>query len=154
MGGSLKALQKASKLACGLFVAVLALCGSSQARRRTWKSQTTGNEYRVWVEKDAFHAEWANVPEDMARHGAYLRTLCRYTGSKWAGTSESLLPCTVGEGANQRTVNWCRLETQTEIDSIARDRITGRGQTIKRVDCQSCKVLETGWAAFVWVPKR
>jgi len=154
MGGSLKPLQKASQFACGLFVAVLAFCGSSQARRRTWKSQTTGNEYRVWVENEAFHADWLNVPEDMARHRAYLHTLCRYTGSKWAGTSESLLPCTVGDGADQRTVNWCKVETQTEIDSIAADRISGRGQTIKKVDCQSCKVLETGWAAFVWVPKR
>ena len=139
MGGSLKPLQKASQFACGLFVAVLALCGSSQARRRTWKSLTTGNEYRVWVENEVFHAEWVNVPEDMARHGAYLHTLCRHTGSKWAGTSESLLPCTVGEGADQRTVNWCKVETQTEIDSIAEDRITGRGQTIKKVDCHSCK---------------
>ena len=137
--GNLKLLQKASKFACGLFVAVLALCGSSQARRRTWKSLTTGNEYRVWVENEVFHAEWVNVPEDMARHGAYLHTLCRHTGSKWAGTSESLLPCTVGEGADQRTVNWCKVETQTEIDSIAEDRITGRGQTIKKVDCHSCK---------------
>ncbi|PYV24718.1 MAG: hypothetical protein DMG27_12145 [Acidobacteria bacterium] len=150
----MKPLQKASKFAFGLLVTALALDGSSQARRRTWKSQTTGNEYRVWVEKDAFHAEWVNVPEDMARHGAYLHTLCRYTGSKWVGTSESLLPCTEGEGPDQRTVNWCKLQTRTEIDSIARDRITGRGQTIKRVDCQSCKPLETGWAAFVWVPKR
>ena len=136
--GNLKLLQKASKFACGLFVAVLALCGCSQARRRTWKSQTTGNEYRVWVENEVFHAEWVNVPEDMARHGAYLHTLCRHTGSKWAGTSESLLPCTVGEGSDQRTVNWCKVETQTEIDSIAADRISGRGQTIKKVDCQSC----------------
>ena len=152
--GNLKLLQKASKFACWLFVAVLALCGSSQARRRTWKSLTTGNEYRVWVENEVFHAEWVNVPEDMARHGAYLHTLCRHTGSKWAGTSESLLPCTVGEGADQRTVNWCKVETQTEIDSIAADRISGRGQTIKKVDCRRCKALETGWAAFVWVPKR
>ena len=82
----MKPLQKASKFAFGLLVTALALDGSSQARRRTWKSQTTGNEYRVWVEKDAFHAEWVNVPEDMARHGAYLHTLCRHTGSKWAGT--------------------------------------------------------------------
>jgi hypothetical protein len=148
------ATLSSAALGCGLMMTVLSMNACSGARRQTWKSETTGNEYRVWIENDVFHAEWANVPGEMARHNAYLHTACRRAGARWVGMSESLLPCTVGEGADARIVNWCKVETQTEIDSVASGRITGRGQTVKKADCQRCKVLETGWAPFVWVPKR
>ncbi|HEY6291494.1 MAG TPA: hypothetical protein VI455_08035 [Terriglobia bacterium] len=119
-----------------------------------WKSQTTGNEYRVHVQGDTFYAEWSNLPPDQASHGAYVRTECRRVGSKWIGTTRSRLPCTSGSGPQTHTVNWCPLVTRTEINTIAPDRITGRGQAILRSDCQSCKVLETAWKDFVWVPKQ
>jgi hypothetical protein len=119
---------------------------------RVWKSQTTANKYRARLEKDLFHAEWVDVPADWAKQGAYVRTECRRTGSKWVGTSESHLPCTKGEGASEQTMNWCDLKTRTEIDSISPDRITGHGESARKVDCQQCKILEAGWTAFVWTP--
>ena len=118
-----------------------------------WKSQTTGNEYRVRVQGDSFYAEWTNLSPDFASHGAYVRTECRRVGSKWIGTTRSRLPCTGGPGPKPKVLNWCPLVTRTEIDSIAPDRITGRGQAIRRSDCQSCKLLETEWKDFVWTPK-
>jgi hypothetical protein len=119
---------------------------------KTWKSQTTGNEYRVHVEKGVFHAEWVNVPADWAKQGAYVRTECRRTGGKWVGTSVSHLPCTSGEGQSAQIAKWCDLQTQTEIDSITPQRIAGRGQRQSKIDCQQCKILEASWADFVWTP--
>ncbi|HME00702.1 MAG TPA: hypothetical protein VKM93_25650 [Terriglobia bacterium] len=121
---------------------------------RTWKSQTTGNEYRVRVEKGVVYAEWVNVPADWAKQGAYLRTECRRSGGKWVGTSVSHLPCTAGEGQGTYIAKWCDLQTQTEIDSISPQRITGRGQRQSKIDCQQCKILEASWADFVWTPSR
>ena len=119
---------------------------------KTWKSQTTGNEYRVRVEKGVFHAEWVNVPADWAKQGAYLHTECRRTGGKWVGTSVSHLPCTSGEGPS--IAKWCDLQTQTEIDSISPQRITGRGQSQSKIDCQQCKILKASWVDFIWTPSR
>jgi hypothetical protein len=118
-----------------------------------WKSETTGNEYRVDVVNDTLRAEWVNVPAEISSHGGYVRTVCRRSGSKWQGTSASLLPCSTGEGAKERVVNWCHLETRTEIDLITSDRITGHGESVKRVDCEHCQVVERGWTAWVWTPK-
>ena len=119
-----------------------------------WKSQTTGNEYRVRLEGDTIYAEWLNIPAAWAGHGAYVRTECRRLGKKWIGTSRSLLPCMQGSGPKTRIVNWCPLVTRTEFDSVTADRITGRGQAIRRSDCESCKLLETAWSDFVWTPKQ
>jgi hypothetical protein len=123
---------------------------STASTGRVWKSQTTGNEYLVRVQNDVFHAEWINVPVDWAKRGAYLRTECRRVGSKWVGTSESRLPC--GERNSEQNLNWCHLQTRTEIDSFSSDRITGHGQSVRKVDCQQCKILEAGWNAFEWTP--
>lgn len=146
-------------LGCGLLMAGQgAARGPEPASRASsssvWKSQTTGNEYRVRIETDTFHAEWTNVPPDVAGHGGYVRTECKRIGSKWIGTTRSLLPCTGGAGPGAKILNWCPLVTRTEIDSIAPYRITGRAQAIRRSDCQSCKLLEAVWKDFVWTPKR
>lgn len=118
-----------------------------------WKSQTTGNEYQVRIEGDTLYAEWVNVPAAWAGHGAYIRTECRRLGQKWIGTSRSRLPCMEGSGPKAHIVNWCPLVTRTEIDSLTADRITGRGQAIRRTDCQSCKLLEVAWSNFIWTRK-
>lgn len=94
------------------------------------------------------------MPPDVAGHGGYVRTECKRIGSKWIGTTRSLLPCTGGADPGAKILNWCPLVTRTEIDSIAPDRITGRAQAIRSSDCQSCKLLEAVWKDFVWTPKR
>ena len=119
-----------------------------------WKSQTTGNEYRVRIDGDTLRAEWTNIPQNVASHGGYVRTECKRVGPKWVGTTRSLLPCMGGSGPTARILNWCPLVTRTEIDGIAPDRIAGRAQAIRQSDCQSCKLLETIWKDFVWTPKK
>ena len=125
---------------------------ASQALPTLWRSATTGKAYRVQVDKDRFYAEWVSIPPESAKRGAYIRNQCRRVGSKWIGTSRIKLPCAVGEGATERVANTCRLQLRIEIDSVQADRIKGRGETLKRFDCQSCRIDETGWADFVWVP--
>jgi hypothetical protein len=119
-----------------------------------WKSETTGKEYRVRIEGDRFYAEWVNLPPAAAQRGAYIHTVCRRAGSKWVGTSNIFMPCTVGEGKSEHIADTCRLSLKIEIDSVTQDRITGRGQSLEKFDCQSCKVIATGWGNFVWIPAR
>ena len=130
-----------------------AAASTSQAFPALWRSETTGKEYRVQVEKDHFYAEWVNIPPESVKRGAYIRSECRRVGSKWIGTTRIHLLCAAGEGAKEHIVNTCRLQFRIEINSIQADRIVGRGETLKRFDCQSCKVDETGWGDFAWVPK-
>ncbi len=119
-----------------------------------WKSETTGREYRVQLDPERFYAEWVNLAPEVRRQGAYIHTECRRAGSKWVGTSRIYLPCTMGTGANEHIENRCPLLMRIEIDSITPNRITGRAETFKDFDCQTCKVSSTVWANFKWVPKR
>lgn len=119
-----------------------------------WKSQTTGNQYRVQFAGETFRADWINLPTSLARHGAYIHTECRRVGNKWVGTSSSYLPCSADSSHSNGMANWCKLVTRTEIDTVAADRITGRGQGLKRFDCKACRILEADWKDFVWVPAK
>lgn len=119
-----------------------------------WKSETTGKEYRVWTEKDQFHAEWTNIPPEFAAKGAHIRSMGAHKGDKWVGESENYLPCSVGEGKQEHIANFCQLTTGFEIDSMTDAKITGRGEALKHFDCAKCKVLEKEWKGFVWVPKK
>jgi hypothetical protein len=126
---------------------------AAPASARLWKSKTTGKEFRVWTEKGILHAEWVNIPLRLANGGAYIHSELRRAGSKWAGTSKLRLPCESVED-HKPVSNWCSLETKIEISSHTADRITGRGESLKRFDCRVCKILEAGWADFEWVPKK
>jgi hypothetical protein len=119
-----------------------------------WRSLTTGKEYFVRMDKSHFYAQWVNLPPASARRGAYIHTSCALKGSKWAGTSDIYMPCVVGEGKAEKVANTCHLTLKIEIDSISNDRITGRGQSLRKFDCGSCKVVDTGWANFEWVPAK
>ncbi len=119
-----------------------------------WVSQTTGKEFRATVGGDVFHAEWVNIPPELAAHGSFIRTECKRKGSKWVGTSTSFVPCSLGKGPGSKIDNWCHLQTKIEIDSITADRISGRGETLKKFDCQKCKILESGTKDFFWSPKK
>jgi hypothetical protein len=119
-----------------------------------WISETTGKEYHVTANNDAFHAEWVNISPESAAHGAFIRTECKRQGSKWVGTSASFLPCSVGADPKAKLDNWCHLETKFEIESITADRITGRGEAIKKFDCATCKILDSEMRGFFWSPKR
>jgi len=121
---------------------------------RVWVSETSGKEFLLWKASQQWHAEWVNVPSELAERGASIKTMFRRQGSKWVGTAQSYLPCTLGEGAQEHIANWCHVQTGMEISSMTDERITGRGEALERFDCQKCQVLEKAWRNFVWVPKK
>ena len=118
-----------------------------------WVSQTTKHEFRVTIEKDLFRAEWINIPPAPAKQGAYIRSECRRSGSKWIGTSSVYLPCAVPGKPSGKEMNTCHITLRFELDSLTPTKITGRGETLQNFDCGKCQVLKTGWGDFVWVPK-
>jgi hypothetical protein len=122
------------------------------ASAKVWRSTTTGREYRVWMDKDRLHTEWVNLPPALVQVGGYVRSESRRVGSKWVGTVRSYLPCETRE-SNERVSNRCHLETKIEIDSMTADRITGRAQAIHKFDCQACRLIESVWMDFVWIPR-
>ncbi len=117
-----------------------------------WHSMTTHKDYRVKIDGNKLYAEWVDLSPIAAENRAYIRTECVRKGSKWVGTSELFLPCTIGSGAQEHIANTCHLKMKVEIDSVSKTMIKGRGQTLPKFACESCKVLETGWASFEWVP--
>jgi hypothetical protein len=114
-----------------------------------WKSAGTGREYRVKVEGDRFTAEWSNIPPQAAKQGAYIRSECRRSGSRWIGTSRILLPCPLPNGKTKM----CPMILRFEVDFISPDHITGGGEILREFDCGSCEVRKTGWGPFSWAPK-
>jgi len=115
-----------------------------------WKSQSTGKEYRVKIEGDLVTAEWLNIPSQAAKQGAYIRSECRRSGSRWIGTSRILLPCPLPDGKTKM----CPMILRFEVDSISSQEITGAGEILRDFDCGSCEVRKTGWGPFTWVPKK
>ena len=121
----------------------------STALPEIWKSTTTGKEYRVKIDGDHFTAEWSNIPPQAAKQGAYIRSDCRRSGTKWIGTSRILLACPLPDGKTKM----CPMVLRFEIDFISSDRITGGGEILRDFDCGSCEVRKAGWGPFAWAPK-
>ncbi|MGO8736547.1 MAG: hypothetical protein ACLQVM_27565 [Terriglobia bacterium] len=115
-----------------------------------WKSASTGKEYRVKIDGDRFTAEWLNIPPQAAKQGAYIRSECRRSGSRWIGTSRILLACALPDGKTKM----CPMLLRFEVDFVSPDRITGGGEILRDFDCGSCEVRKTGWGPFNWAPKR
>jgi hypothetical protein len=118
---------------------------------QVWKSASTGKEYRVKIDGDRFTAEWSNIPPQAAKQGAYIRSECRRSGTRWIGTSRLLLPfpCPPPNGK----LKMCPLILRFEVDFISSDRITGGGEILREFDCGACEVRKTGWGPFSWAPK-
>ena len=114
-----------------------------------WKSASSGREYRVKIDGDRFTAEWSNIPSQAAKQGAYIRSECRRSGSRWIGTSRILLACALPDGKTKM----CPIILRFEVDFISSDRITGGGEILRDFDCSSCEVRKTGWGQFSWAPK-
>jgi hypothetical protein len=121
----------------------------SSALPEVWKSVSTGKEYRVKVEGDRFTAEWSNIPSQAAKQGAYIRSECRRTGSRWIGTSRILLGCPLPDGKTKM----CPMILRFEVDFVSPDRISGGGEILRDFDCSTCGVRQTGWGPFTWTPK-
>ena len=109
---------------------------------------------RKWLTTTSKWQSSGRAPPASARRGAYIHTACERKGQKWTGTSDIYMPCMVGEGKSEKIVNTCHLSLGIEINSISNDKVTGRGQSLKKFDCGACKVIEAGWANFEWVPAK
>ena len=119
-----------------------------------WLSESSHKEFRVEVAHDVFHAEWINVPAAAAKQGAYIRTECRKSGDKWVGTSKiSMLFAVPGAPAGKDT-KLCSLNVRFEVDSISPDKISGHSESLHGFDVNACRVQQTSWAPFTWVPKK
>ncbi len=163
---SLKTFWQAGILVCGILAtASLQLSVENQnaakpadtkaakkavALPQIWKSATTGKEYRVKIDGDRLTANWLNPPPQAAKQGAYIRSECRRSGTRWIGTSRVLLPCGLPDGKTKM----CPMMLRFEVDYISPERITGAGETLKDFNCGSCEVRRTGWGPFSWTPKR
>ncbi len=121
----------------------------SAASPQIWRSASTGREYRVKIDGDRLSAEWANIPAPAAKQGAYIRSECRRSGTRWIGTSRILLPCALPSGKTRM----CPMVLRFEVDFISPDRITGGAEILREFDCGSCEVRKTGWGPFTWIPK-
>lgn len=124
------------------------------AAARLWRSQTTGKEYRVWIENERFYAVWMNVPAELAQGGAYIRTECQRVGTRWIGSSQTNLPFPCGRTENGKRVGkWCRVLTKIEFRRVEANRITGSAEGYRRFDCDKCKIVESVMKDFEWTPK-
>lgn len=121
---------------------------------KVWLSESSHKEFRVDVSHDVFHAEWINVPAASAKQGAFIRTECRKSGDKWVGTSKiSMLFGIPGAPAGKDT-KLCTLSVRFEVDSISPDKISGHSESLHGFDVNTCRVQQTAWVPFEWVPKK
>jgi len=121
---------------------------------KLWRSETTQHDFRVEVTKDMFRAEWVNLPPAAAKQGAYIHTECRRAGSKWVGRSSvNMLFNILGAPAGKET-KMCNLTMRFEVDSVSPEKITGHSEALHSFDVNSCRVDQTSWGEFTWVPKK
>jgi len=125
---------------------------ASSTLPKIWHSDATGHDFRVEVTSDLFRAEWVNIPAAASKQGAYIRTECRRSGDKWIGQSSVYLPCAPG-GAPVAS-KACKITARFEVDSVSPEKISGRGESLKQFDCATCRVQQTAWADFTWLPKK
>jgi hypothetical protein len=121
---------------------------------KLWHSEATQHDFRVDATDDLFRADWVNIPPVAAKQGAHIHTECRKAGNKWVGTSSiSMLFGVPGAPAGKDT-KLCSLKVRFEVESIAPDKITGHSESLHAFDVNACRVQETKWAAFTWVPRK
>jgi hypothetical protein len=121
---------------------------------KIWHSQATQHDYRVELTKYLFRAEWVNIPPASAKQGAYIHTECRRTGSKWVGSTSINMLFAVPGAPPGKDTKLCSLTMRFEVDSISPEKITGHSEALHSFDVNSCRVQETRWGDFTWVPKK
>ena len=121
---------------------------------KIWHSEATQRDYRVEVKGDLFRAEWVNIPPVSASQGAYIHTECRRTGSKWVGTSSIRLLFGIPGAPEGKDTKLCSLTVRFEVDSLSPEKITGHSESLHSFDVNTCRVQQTSWGSFTWVPKK
>jgi hypothetical protein len=121
---------------------------------KLWQSESSKHEFRVDLTNDLFRAEWVNIPPTAARQGAYIRTECRRTGSKWVGTSKVNMLFAVPDAPAGKDTKLCSITVRFEVESISAEKITGHSESLHSFDINTCRVQQTTWGPFTWVPKK
>jgi len=121
---------------------------------KIWHSQATQHDYRVELTKDLFRAEWVNIPPAAAKQGAYIHTECRRTGSKWVGSTSIKMLFAVPGAPPGKDTKLCSLTMRFEVDSVSPEKITGHSEALHIFDVNACRVQETRWGEFTWIPKK
>ena len=121
---------------------------------KIWRSDSTQHEFRVDVTNDLFHAEWVNIPPAAAKRGAYIRTECRRTGSKWVGSSSVNMLFAIPGAPTGKDTKLCSFTVRFEVDSLSAEKITGHSESIHAFDVNACRAEQTKWAEFTWIPKK
>src|SRR5208282_1430078 len=119
---------------------------------KIWHSATTNHDFRVEVTDDLFRAEWVNIPPTAAKQGASTPTECRRAGTKWVGTSSIKMLFAVAGAPTGKDTKLCSLTVRFEVDSISPEKITGHSEALHSFDVNSCRVQETRWGDFTWIP--
>ena len=121
---------------------------------KIWHSETTKHDFRVEVTKDLFRAEWVNIPPAAAKQGASIHTECRRAGTKWVGSTSINMVFAIPGAPPGKDTKLCSLTMRFEVDSISPEKITGHSEALHSFDVNSCRVQETKWGDFTWVPKK
>jgi hypothetical protein len=121
---------------------------------RLWHSDATKHDFRVDVTGDVLHAEWINIPAAVAKQGAYIRTECRRSGAKWVGTSKINMAFAIPGAPAGKDTKMCSLTVRFEVDSVSAEKISGHSEAINAFDVNTCRMEQTKWAEFTWVPKK
>ena len=121
---------------------------------KIWHSDATKHDFRVEVTNDLFRADWVNVPPAAAKQGAYIHTECRRAGAKWVGTSKVNMLFAVPGAPPGKDTKFCTLNVRFEVDSVSPEKITGHSEALHGFDVNTCRVQETKWGEFDWVPKK
>jgi len=111
-------------------------------------------DFRVEVSGDVFRAEWVNLPADALKLGAYIRTECRRTGTKWVGSSSVYQAVAIPGAPGGKNMKPCHFTVRFEVDSITPQKIIFHSEVLRNIDITKCQLLQTDWEEFTWVPKR
>ena len=139
------------------FSSVTSVEGGSLAGGSIWTSMNSGKDYTVRHDGDFLYIDWANIPSEAQKVGAFQRgELKKAADGKWRGSTHAGIPCnyTRGLGAYARTyTNFCRIDLEIEIDLLSDRRIEGITSGFEKFDCRKCRPENTGQKPFTWIPK-
>jgi hypothetical protein len=122
---------------------------------KIWHIDAAHKDFRVEVKGDVFHAEWVNLPAEAVKQGAYIRTTCRRSGTKWVGTSSVLQEFADPKApAGKEIKKMCHLTVRFEVDSITPEKITYHSEVLRDWDYSKCQILKSAWEEFAWIPKK
>ena len=136
---------------------------AERPRERIWTSLKSGRDFRVRIDGNYIYTEWVNLPPVLQSTAAFMRTELKKDGEKWIGKVRLNLPYAfkssymdfwrTGQQMGTENVNWCRDESEFEIDSMSDSRIEGQSLSPSSFDVKKCKPGKKEWQTFTWIPK-